>query len=188
MSKTSDLQRFECLIMPHMNAAYNLARWIMGDKQDAQDVVQDAYIRAFRGFDNYSDTNSAAWMLTIVRNTCYTRLKSAHSTRETDVFDENQHSNATSEFAGTTCSQTPGPEESALAASESIRVRSAVNELPIAFREVIVLRELEGFTYEEIADITDVPLGTVMSRLSRARSKLKHILAARLSEVTPGEV
>jgi len=182
------LQRFERLILPHMHAAYNLACWIMGDEQDAQDVVQDAYIRAFKGFDKYTDTNSAAWILAIVRNTCYTRFKRSGSCRETDVFDENCHSTGAGDSPGTPGVQLLGPEESALEASNRAWVRTAVNELPIEFREVIVLRELEGFTYKEIADIADIPLGTVMSRLSRARNQLKHILAAKLSEVTSSEV
>ena len=188
MPKQTKLQRFESLILPHMGAAYNLARWIMGNEQDAQDVVQDAYMRAFRNFDKFTNTNSTGWMLTIVRNTCYTSLKRERGSREADVFDEHCHSmdsDSTPDAAG---QRPPGPEDLVLAASESARVRAAVYELPVEFREGIVLRELEGFTYQEIADIAGIPLGTVMSRLSRARKQLQPILAARFSEVTSNEL
>jgi len=188
LRKQTQRQRFESLMLPHLNAAYNLARWIMGNEQDAQDVVQEAFLKAFKGFERYREGNSAGWLLTIVRNACYTCLKRDRDGSEVDMFDEDRHSMQTKCVAGQTDQRPANPEALLLAAAEGAQLQAAVARLPIEFREVLVLREIEGCSYREIADIVGIPSGTVMSRLSRARHQLQHILEHSLSEVPPSEL
>jgi RNA polymerase sigma-70 factor (ECF subfamily) len=169
--------RFERTILPHLDAAYNLARWLTGKDHDAEDVVQEAYLRAFQFFDSFhgtggplprrakgqSDGSGRAWLLTIVRNTCYTWLDHNRRREPTQTYDEETHGAAT----------TAANPESLLVRKENQQlVRQALEELPTEFREIIVLRELEGLSYQEIAGIAAIPLGTVMSRLARARERL----------------
>src|SRR3982751_5286400 len=153
--------------MVHLDAAYNLARVLMRNDHDAEDVTQEACLRAFRFFDSFRGGNSRAWFLTIVRNTAFTALR-RNSAHDADVtFDEQLHA---TESAGT------GAGEQLDREFDQQTVRNAIESLPAEFRESITLRELEGCSYKEIADITSVPVGTVMSRLSRARAELKRFL------------
>jgi len=173
--ETPKRERFEQTVLPHLDAAYNLARWLTRNDQDAQDVTQEACLRAFRFFDGYQGGNMRAWFLTIVRNTCYTWLHQNRAPGGSDeVFDEEIHS--TDESGGAS------PEIQALAGADRETLRRALEELPEVFREVLVLRELEGMSYKEIAYVSSVSLGTVMSRLARARTRLRQALGASLGK------
>ena len=154
---------FERRIMPHLDAAYSLARFLVRNDQDAEDVVQDACLRAFRFYEGFRGENSRAWFLKIVRNTSFTALQRARTTEADVVFDEELHSPEGAE-----------PDMGGQLDRELDRqtVRAAIEELPAEFREVITLRELEDCSYKEIADIANIPVGTVMSRLARARHQL----------------
>ena len=165
MPEQSKRAYFEQTVLANLDAAYNLARWLTRDDHDAEDVVQEACLRAFRFFDSFHGGDSRAWLLTIVRHTCYTWLKKNRS-HELVAFDE--------ELDGVESGA--DPEELLLQSANQQSLRKAVEELPIEFREVIILRELEGLSYKEIARVTGVPLGTVMSRLARARKRLQHCL------------
>ena len=173
MSDTTTRERFEQTVLPHLDAAYNLARWLTRNHQDAQDVTQGACLRAFRFFDGYQGGNMRAWLLTIVRNTCYTWLHQNRAPGFTDVFDEEIHSAEISSSAD--------PEIQTLAQADKETLQRALEELPEVFREALVLRELEGMSYKEIADVMSVSLGTVMSRLARARTRLRQSLSVELS-------
>ena len=161
-------KQFEQAVLPHLDAAFNLARWLTGDDQDAEDVVQDAYLRAFKFFDSYHGGSSRAWLLTIVRNTTYTWLRQ-NRTQTTVSLEEDEIEDT----------ESASPEGSLLQAVDDQQVREALAALPVEFREVIILHDLEGLAYKEIALITNIPLGTVMSRLSRARSRLQKVLKER---------
>lgn len=163
---------FEQAVLPHLDAAYNLARWLTRNSQDAEDVVQEAYLRALRYFPGFRGGDGRAWLLIIVRNTCFTWLHANRPLKDATEFDEN--------FAPPD-SRAPNPEELALHTNTSTLVRKALEKLPRNFREVLVLRELEGLSYREIAAITGVPAGTVMSSLSRARARLRQALASLMN-------
>jgi len=165
--------RFEQAVLPHLDAAHNLARWLTQNDQDAQDVTQEACLRAFRFFEGYQGGNMRAWLLTIVRNTCYTWLQQNRRPDFVEVFDEEIH---TSELSGVL-----DPEIQALGGADQETMHRALDELPGIFREVLVLREIEGMSYREIADVTSASLGTVMSRLSRGRARLRQSLATVMS-------
>lgn len=167
-------ERFEQAVLPHLDAAYSLARWLTRNEQDAQDVTQESFLRAFRFFDGYQGGNMRAWLLTIVRNTCYTWLHQNRPSQSGVEFDEEIHSGESPSDAD--------PEIQALASADKETLRRAIEELPEMFREVLVLRELEGMSYKEIADVTSVSLGTVMSRLARARTRLRQALGAALGK------
>ena len=154
---------FEEAVMPHLDAAYNLARWLMRNEYDAQDMVQEAYLRALRFFGGFHGDDARAWLLTIVRNTCYTWLKRNKTTELSGDFEE---------VVLTMESDEPDPEASHVLKVEKQLVNEAIEKLPLEFREVVILRELEELSYKEIATITGIPIGTVMSRLSRARKRL----------------
>ena len=154
---------FEEAVMPHLDAAYNLARWLMRNEDDAQDMVQEAYLRALRFFGGFHGTDAKAWLLTIVRNTCYTSLKRNKSAELLADFEE---------VVLTKEADEPDPEAMHLLKVRAQLVNEAIEKLPIEFREVVILRELEELSYKEIAEITAIPIGTVMSRLSRARRRL----------------
>ena len=169
MSKDSDiLPLFEETVLPHLNVAYNLAHWIMGNEQDAEDMVQEACIRAYQYFAGYQGGNSRAWLLTIVRNTFYTCLRQNRDQRLNLELDE--------ELAGGD-DPTKDPETHIQLNSNHLLVRSALEKLPLEYRELIVMRELEEMSYKEIALVSQIPIGTVMSRLARARQQLKKYLA-----------
>ena len=165
--------RFEQTILPHLNAAYNLARWLTRNEHDAEDMVQEAYLRAFRFFSTFHGMDARAWLLTIVRNTCYTWLHQNRAHEMTTMFDEEIHSVDT---------DTSNPATLAMRSADHQILNRALDELPVEFREVVVLRDLEGFSYKEIASIANIPTGTVMSRLARARERLKNILCGKSME------
>jgi RNA polymerase sigma factor (sigma-70 family) len=166
---------FEQEVLPHLDAAYNLARWLTRNDQDAQDVVQEACLRAFRFFSSFRGGEARAWLLKIVRNTCYTWLQQNRPQQPTAEFDENL-------FGPDPLA--PNPEEVLLRSDSGKLLRQALEILPTDFREVLILRELEGMSYREISEVTGMPPGTVMSRLSRARSGLRQAIANRVEADT----
>jgi len=161
-----DRARFEQLVLPHVDAAFNLARWLLRGRADAEDVAQEALLRACRFFRGFHGEDARAWLLQIVRNTCYTWLEKNRPMELSMEFDEEIHLQ--------TCAT---PETLAIAGDDRERLILALETLPPRFREVLVLRELEGCSYKEIAAITSLPIGTVMSSLSRARRQLCSALA-----------
>src|SRR5438874_10015930 len=166
-----ELTSFEEAMLPHLDAAHNLAKWLLRNEQDAQDVVQEAYLRAFRSFAGFHGTNGRAWLLTIVRNTSYTLLKKSHAVDVTTSFDEEIHASGHESVSPATL----------LEHSEDAQlIKEAMDELPAEVREILTLRHQEGLSYKEIADIAQIPSGTVMSRLARARAKLKECLKVRI--------
>jgi RNA polymerase sigma-70 factor, ECF subfamily len=161
----SEHARFEKLVMPHLGAGYNLARWLARDGNDAEDIVQDACIRALKYIDSLNRSDARAWFLTIVRHAFYDwceRNRPAEIARDGGSAIEMAVDHAAID-----------PEQSAVRRAESKVLADAVAELPLAFREVLILREMEEFSYKEIARIADIPVGTVMSRLARARALLQ---------------
>lgn len=158
---------FEQVVLPHLDAAYNLARWLVRNTHDAEDIVQEAYLRAFKFFGSYQGGDARAWVLKIVRNTSYSFFEKNRPADLAEEFDETIHS------AGT---EQPGAEAALLQLADSRMLREALDELPVNFREVLVLRELEGMSYKEIAEVTGAPIGTVMSGLARARGQLRERL------------
>ena len=177
MPEQSRAVRFEEVVLPHLPAAYNLARWIVRDDQDAEDVVQEAYLRAFKFFGGYRGGESRSWLLTIVRNTCYSWLQRNRARELMDSIDES-HEEMIVDFAN--------PELRLVRDTDAQMVREALAELPLEFREVMVMREMEELSYKEIAAIADLPIGTVMSRLARGRKRLYSLLAVRMGIVTTG--
>ena len=163
----SEVASFETLMLPHLDAAYNLARWLLRNEEDARDVVQDAYLRAFRSFGGFHGSNGRPWLLTIVRNTAYSLIKKNQSVHVTTTFDEEEY--VVDRGPVSPATQLEQNEESKF-------VREAIDRLPDEFREILVLRHLEGLSYKEIADVAQLAPGTVMSRLARARAKLKEFL------------
>jgi RNA polymerase sigma-70 factor (ECF subfamily) len=164
----TELARFEEMVLPHLGAAYNLARWITGNDHDAEDVVQESYLRALKFFGGFRGENSRPWLLTIVRNTCFTWLRQNRLSELSTELDEEIHGRER---------EPQNPESILLKAAQSEIVRKAIEELPPEFREVIILREMEDMSYKEIANIAAIPVGTVMSRLARARSRLQELLS-----------
>jgi RNA polymerase sigma-70 factor (ECF subfamily) len=155
------------VLVAHLGAAYNLARWMLRNETEAEDAVQEAYLRAISHFASFRGGDGRAWLLTIVRNSCINRLRQNGAAGRNTDFDEAVHS------AGR---QTSNPEMALLRTERTELLRKAVEELPATYREVIVLRELEQLSYREIANIVGIPLGTVMSRLSRARQQLQQAI------------
>ena len=166
-----DRARFEALVLPHLDAAFNLARWLLRNRTDAEDVAQDAVVRAFRAFGTFRSGNARAWLLQIVRNTCYTWLRQNRMAAEFMEFDET-----------TMPQESQNPETLAMATSDREQLTRALESLPESFREILVLRELEGCSYKEIAEITSRPIGTVMSALARARAQLRNCLSQPASK------
>ena len=173
MTPNEQLRAFEAAVLPHMDAAYNLAHWLTRNDHDAEDLVQEAYLRAYKFFGGFHGGDARAWLLAIVRNACYTWLKKRQNRGATAAFDEEVHSGE---------GETYNPERLALQHADRQLLHDALEQLPVAYREVIVLRELEGCSYKDIAVIADIPLGTVMSRLTRARKRLEEHLAGRLGK------
>jgi RNA polymerase sigma-70 factor, ECF subfamily len=162
------LKSFEQTVLPHLDAAYNLARWLTGNDHDAADVAQEASLRAFRFFGSFRGDNARAWLLTIVRNTFYTWLRKNRPQEKTvEIDDETLDIEDASANAETASPQF----------ADADAVRRAIAELPVEFREIVILREMEGFSYKEIAELAEVPIGTVISRLARARKLLQKSLA-----------
>ncbi len=166
MNHRADVKRFEELFAPHMNAAYNLARWLTGNESAAHDVVQESALRAFKFMHRFAGGNARAWLLAITRNQSYTWLKQAAGNKWVSIGDEMPEDDLA-------LGHTETPELSAIRSQDTALVRQALAALPPQFREVIVLKELEGMAYKDIATVADIPVGTVMSRLARGRTMLK---------------
>ena len=165
-------ERFETDVLPHLDAAYNLARWLVHDEQLAQDIVQDAFMRALRYFESFRGGPARPWLLSIVRNVCNTWF--VQNKRDSDWLTEADESAEATSFDAHGQVQTP--ETLLIQAHERVQVNAALAALPLPYREVLVLREIEEMSYEEIAQVVQVPLGTVMSRLSRACAHLRRSL------------
>jgi RNA polymerase sigma-70 factor, ECF subfamily len=159
-------RRFEECVLPHLDAAFHLARWLLRDKANAEDAAQEAILRAYRFYGSFRAGDARAWLLQIVRNYCYTWLSRNRPQENTFAMDEDAMP-----------SDTPSPEALAMASHDRERVSRALESLPVHFREIFVLRELEGCSYKEIAAITSHPIGTVMSALARARRQLREALS-----------
>jgi RNA polymerase sigma-70 factor (ECF subfamily) len=168
---SQDQVRFETLVLPHLDAAHNLARWLLRGGADAEDVTQEAMLRAYRFFGGFHGGDVRAWLLQIVRNTCFSWMEKNRHGKDMTEFDEELHG-----------PPSPNPETLAIAANSRGRLTRALEGLPPRFREVIVLRELEGCSYKEIATITSIPIGTVMSTLSRARRQLQLALVGPVNK------
>lgn len=169
--------RFEHLVLPHLDAAFNLARWLLRNRTDAEDVAQEAVMRAYKFFEQFRGSDARAWLLQIVRNTCYSWLQKHRPSELMTEFDEQLH-------------QSPNldPEKLAVQAGERDRLMRALETLPARAREVLVLRELEGCSYKEIAEIIGAPMGTVMSSLSRARERLQEALGRPAAKEASSEL
>jgi RNA polymerase sigma factor (sigma-70 family) len=162
--------RFEAATLPHLDAAYNLARWLLRDDQSAQDAVQEAYLRGLRYFESFRGGDARPWLLGIVRNCCYTWLRERGEGVAQVEFDEARDGGPDSPIPSTTGQN---PEQLLMREQDRERIDKAIEGLPLVFREVIVLRELEELSYEQIVEAVAIPLGTVMSRLARARALLR---------------
>ncbi|TDV17171.1 RNA polymerase sigma factor [Paraburkholderia caballeronis] len=175
-------RRFEALALPHLDAAYNLARWLSRNAGDAEDIVQDAYLRAFRFFDSFRGDSARPWLLAIVRRVWYDEWRRRASAAETAEFDDARDDAPPDGW------DTGGvdPETLAIRAQDAARVHDALERLPAEYREVMILREMEELSYREIAAIVDVPVGTVMSRLARGRSRLAALLGAERARAAGG--
>ena len=180
---------FERAALPHMDAAYNLAYWLVRSRPDAEDIVQDAYLRAFRAYDSMTGDDIRPWLLTIVRNCAYRWLTKRKHAGNVISFDEAfpGRSGGTSGEANI-ADDAASAEALLVGASERAMVTAALAQLPPSYREVIVLREMEDLSYREIADVTGVPVGTVMSRLSRGRAELKKIVTVMIEKDEPNAV
>lgn len=176
LSGLDDNARFRSIVMPHIDEVYRLAQWLTGNRTDAEDVVQDASMRAFRAIRNYAGGSARSWVLSIVRNTAYSWLRKNRPTAVVTIEDleavELEQANPGDRDAD-------NPEAALIAKADADQLRAAIAALPTAFRETLVLRDIEGLDYREIAQATEVPIGTVMSRLARARRRL---IAALTSE------
>jgi len=170
-----DLERFERVVLPYLDDAYTLARYLLRDEHDAQDVVQDAALRALRYFAGYNGGDARAWLLAIVRNCSINFRKRRRADDQTIEFDD---------AAELSIDDGPPTDAAAVHASERARVERAIAELPREFREVIVLREVEDLSYREISDVVGAPIGTVMSRLARARKRLATLLGVDAREAS----
>ena len=171
MDEQDKLARFEQCIMPHMDAAYNLARWLAGNDPDAQDVVQEAYLRAFKFFGGFRGGDGRSWLLRIVRNSFYDWLQRQRRAELGMPFDEQVHDSPAA---------SPAPDAALLEKADNEVLHKAIEALPTEYREVLVMRELEGLSYKDIAEVAELPIGTVMSRLARAREQLRLGLVERL--------
>ena len=170
MTDEETQRRFERLVLPHLDAAYNLARWLTRNDHDAEDVVQDACVRAMRYFASFRGEQARPWLLQIVRHTCYSWLQQNRPSEVNAPGDDGEA------WAETPASSADEPMTIALRNADRALINRAIAALPTVFREVLVLRELEDLSYREIAHIADIPVGTVMSRLSRARSLMQAAL------------
>jgi RNA polymerase sigma factor (sigma-70 family) len=171
MNATDSQAQFEQIVVPHLDAAYNLARWLAGNDHDAEDIAQEACLRAFRFLGGFRGGNSRSWLLTIVRNTAFTWLKQNRPKAIITIGEE--------ELLEIEDSTALARHSSALHHADRDVLRAALEQLPMEFREVLILRELEGLSYKEISEVADAPIGTVMSRLARARKQLQEYLARK---------
>lgn len=185
----SSLSRFERLALPCMEAAFNLAFWLLRSRTDAEDVVQEAYLRALRAFDGFRGDDMRPWLLAIVRNCAYRWLSNRRRSGSVVSLEEAFAGGGEDEGGGREiAADQPSAEERLIGAAEQDYVLRALAELPPAFREVLVLREIEGFSYREIAEVTGAPVGTVMSRLSRGRGELRKTLTRLIEKDEPNAV
>jgi RNA polymerase sigma factor (sigma-70 family) len=171
VSSEEDRARFASVVLPHLADAYSLARWLTGERADAEDVVQEACLRAFRGIGSFAGVNARAWLLTITRHVAYAWLSKNRSASllVVDDLEAVEHKQA----GGAPCGSGPEtPEAALIAKTDAARLEAAIAALPVTFRETLVLRDVQGLDYREIAAVTKVPIGTVMSRLARARRRL----------------
>jgi RNA polymerase sigma-70 factor, ECF subfamily len=164
--EAQETERFEECVLPHLDAAFNLARWLLRDRSNAEDATQEALLRAFRSFASFHAGDARAWLLQIVRNCCYTWLKNNRPHEDLSEIEDDALPSAA-----------PSPEALAIASHDRARIVRALETLPVHFREILVLRELQGCSYKEIAAITSHPMGTVMSALARARRHLREALS-----------
>jgi RNA polymerase sigma-70 factor (ECF subfamily) len=176
----TDHVRFAAVFLPHLDDAYRLARWLAGSRADAEDIVQEASLRAFRGIAGFQGADARAWVLSIVRNAAYTWLARHRASALVFTEDLAPGEQEEAEMAATLAADAATPETAVIARSEAERVRAEVTRLPAVFGEVLVLREINELSYQEIASVVGVPIGTVMSRLARAR----RLLAAAMKERT----
>jgi RNA polymerase sigma-70 factor (ECF subfamily) len=175
LAEPTTLSHFEAALLPHLASAYNLARWLTRNNHDAEDLVQEAYLRAFNSFDGFRGGDGRGWILAIVRNTCYSWLQQNRNQELAEVFDEEVH---------TVEDHSRSPEAVLLQSVDAQMLREALEKLPVEFREILVLRELEGMSYREIADLAGIPVGTVMSRLARGRGHLQRELTHPVKKET----
>lgn len=169
----ADKAKFASIVVPHLADAFALARWLCGNRADAEDIMQDASLRAYRAINTYSGGSARSWLLTIVRNTAYTWLAKNRSVALVSLDGVNSAEREQIEWAqSVNCSSAVTPETELILRLDATRLEAAITALPIEFREAFVLREVHGFDYRQIAEITATPLGTVMSRLARARRRL----------------
>lgn len=169
---------FETVVLPHLDAGYRLARWLVRNEQDAEDAVQDAVLRALRYFRTFTAGDGRAWFLRIVRNTCHGRWATDRR-QQSEPFDEERH---------TTGLPLPDPESMLLRADSVAQIQRTLGNLPARFRELLVLRELEGLSYRELANVLDIPIGTVMSGLSRARQAFRTEIERELNGESHSDV
>jgi RNA polymerase sigma factor (sigma-70 family) len=170
---------FDEVFLPHLPEAYRLAQWLTGNASDAEDVVQEAALRAFRGIKSFGAVNARAWSLTIVRNTAFSWLTKNKPRTVVFLNDLSAAEQQEIEYEGLHGTRIETPEEIALFKADAAEVQKALAQLPMQFREVIVLREINQMNYRDIAEVTNVPIGTVMSRLSRGRQLLMALLGDR---------
>ncbi|PWU10228.1 MAG: RNA polymerase subunit sigma [Terriglobia bacterium] len=175
MTEKERRARFEAAMLPHLDAAYNLARWLVGNPHDAEDAVQDAYLRALTYFDAFHGEDGRGWLFAIVRNACYQRLRKIR--RSVAVFEPVESLEAAADHK-------PGPEALHLREADRQTIERGLECLPPEYREVLVLREMEGMSYKQIARIIEAPIGTVMSRLARGRRRLQEILTGETRKET----
>lgn len=177
MLQTEEKLRFEQLVLPHLDAAVNLARWILRNPADAEDVVQEAMMRSYRFFGSFRGVDGRAWLLQIVRNTCYSWLEKRRPAELMTEFNEEVHQKTLAT-----------PESLAMQANQREQLSRALESLPLRAREVLVLRELEGCSYKEISEISGIPMGTVMSTLARARARLQKVLSGTAAKEASGDM
>jgi RNA polymerase sigma-70 factor (ECF subfamily) len=174
-------RRFEALVLPHLDAAHNLARWLARPAADADDIVQEAVLRAYRGFEGFRGDDAKPWLLAIVRNCFFTAVGQARQRRNVPLPEESAANNNAA-----LVDDAPDPELAALRADQRRKLDQVVAALPQEFREVLILREMEDLSYREIAQVTGAPIGTVMSRLARARAMLKENWLSNVEGVRHG--
>src|SRR6266704_5364024 len=184
VSSDDDRARFASVVLPHLADAYALARWLTGDRADAEDVVQEACLRAFRGIGGFAGVNARAWLLTIVRHAAYTWLGKNRSASLVMVDDLEAVEQKQASGGGAFEQGPQTPEAALIAKADARRLEAAIAKLPVPFRETLVLRDVQGLDYREIAEVTKVPIGTVMSRLARARRRLMERLATDEAKVS----